>query len=136
VPAAVRLLLDTRKLPIGAAKVAGGDHDYTAGRRLGAARLDTAFGALPTGGSAVRLSAVGGVKDLGRVKDLVVWADGAFRWWQLFTGDGLAGPRSRRALAVEPMTCPPDAFHSGRDLVVLAPGETWHGSWGITPSLA
>ena len=30
----------------------------------------------------------------------------------------------RRALAVEPMTCPPDAFNSEVDLIVLAPGES------------
>jgi aldose 1-epimerase len=29
------------------------------------------------------------------------------------------------------MTCPPDAFRSGRDLVVLEPGQTWRGTWGI-----
>ncbi len=34
------------------------------------------------------------------------------------------------------MTCPPDAFRSGRDLVILAPGQSWPGSWGIRPSLA
>jgi aldose 1-epimerase len=32
------------------------------------------------------------------------------------------------------MTCPPDAFRSGRDLVVLEPGETWQGAWGISPA--
>ncbi len=129
VPAASRLLLDGRKLPIGAAKVAGGDYDFSAGRRLGAARLDTAFGDVPMGGSTVTMSTVDGSRAL------AVWADGAFRWWQVFTGDALAAPRTRRALAVEPMTCPPDAFHSGRDLVTLAPGETWRGTWGITPTL-
>jgi aldose 1-epimerase len=36
-------------------------------------------------------------------------------------------------VAVEPMTCPPDALRSGRDLVVLDPGETWRGNWGIRP---
>ena len=30
----------------------------------------------------------------------------------------------RKALAVEPMTCPPDAFNSGVDLVVLEPGRS------------
>jgi aldose 1-epimerase len=41
----------------------------------------------------------------------------------------------RTALAVEPMTSPPDAFRSGRDLLTLAPaGETGDEvsvSWGI-----
>jgi aldose 1-epimerase len=34
------------------------------------------------------------------------------------------------------MTCPPDAFRSGRDLVVLEPGHTWRASWGVRPSVA
>jgi aldose 1-epimerase len=32
------------------------------------------------------------------------------------------------------MSCPADAFNSGRDLVVLAPGEEWTGTWGISPA--
>jgi aldose 1-epimerase len=45
----------------------------------------------------------------------------------------LSGERHRRSVAIEPMTCPPDAFRSGRDLIVLAPGQTWSASWGIRP---
>ena len=41
---------------------------------------------------------------------------------QLFTGDPLPDV-SRRSLAVEPMTCPPNAFRTGEDLVRLEPGE-------------
>jgi len=29
------------------------------------------------------------------------------------------------------MTCPADAFRSGRDLITIEPGETWQASWGI-----
>jgi aldose 1-epimerase len=36
-------------------------------------------------------------------------------------------------VAVEPMTCPPDALNSGTDLITLAPGESWTGSWGLRP---
>ena len=39
---------------------------------------------------------------------------------------------SRRSLAVEPMTCPPNAFRTGDEVVVLEPGETATGVWGIT----
>jgi aldose 1-epimerase len=60
-----------------------------------------------------------------------VWADASFHWWQVFTGDALTGDRHRRSVAIEPMTCPPDAFRSGRDLIVLEPGQAWQGSWGI-----
>jgi aldose 1-epimerase len=122
-----RLLVDGRLLPIGAARVAGSEFDYTEPRQIGSAVLDTAFGDVirdDSGGSAVTLSTVDG-------EGLRIWADAAFGWWQVFTCDTLPGERRRRSVAVEPMTCPPDAFRSGRDLVILSPGETWHGSWGI-----
>ncbi|WFE23193.1 aldose 1-epimerase family protein [Solwaraspora sp. WMMD937] len=127
-PARSRLLVDGRLLPIGAAKVAGGEYDFTKPRRIGPVVLDTAFGDPDrdsSGGSAVRLSNQDGSEGV------TIWADAAFGWWQLFSGDTLAEPRHRRSVAVEPMTCPPDAFRSGRDLIVLAPAETWQASWGI-----
>ncbi len=53
----------------------------------------------------------------------------------MFTADEPAGETYRRALAVEPMTAPADAFNSGRDLRVLAPagqpGDELSASWGI-----
>ena len=61
----------------------------------------------------------------------MLWADPAFRWLQVFTGDGLGPEQARRALAVEPMTCPANALASGTDLLVLEPGESFHASWGI-----
>jgi aldose 1-epimerase len=124
VPGERLLVVDGRKLPAGATRVAGTDLDFTGGRRVGALRLDTAFG--PTaGGSAVRLSTVDSARSV------TVWADGNFHWWQVFTADSLAEPRNRRAVAVEPMTCPPDAYRSGKDLITLEPGRTWRGEWGI-----
>jgi aldose 1-epimerase len=127
VPARSRLLFDGRKLPIGAAKVAGGELDFSAPRAIGATWLDDAYGDVPAGGSRVALSTMDGEAIV------TVWADETFRWWQVFTGDPLPAPRGRRSVAVEPMTCPPDAFHSGRDVVSIEPGQTWQGTWGITP---
>jgi aldose 1-epimerase len=34
-------------------------------------------------------------------------------------------------LAIEPMTCAPDAFNSGDGLRVLQPGQTFSAAWGI-----
>ena len=62
----------------------------------------------------------------------VLWADADVRWVQAFTPDDLDG--RGRAVAVEPMTCPPDAFNSGTDLVVLRPEQSHTGSWGIRPA--
>jgi len=130
VPARSRLLLDGRGLPIGAAKVAGSDFDYTTAKRIGQTVLDTAFGEVirdESGVSAVTLAGPDGPATR-------IWADAAFGWWQIYTSDTTPGVRRRRSVAVEPMTCPPDALRSGRDLVVLKPGEPWSASWGVAPS--
>jgi aldose 1-epimerase len=128
VPGRNRVLADNRLLPIGAVRVAGTEYDYTEPRRIGAAVLDTTFGEVtrgPDGGSTVSISAPDGGRSV------TVWGDENFHWWQIFTGDTLHGERYRRSVAIEPMTCPPDAYRSGRDLVVLVPGQAWRASWGV-----
>jgi len=57
--------------------------------------------------------------------------DRTFPYVQVFTGDTLEKGRRRTAIAVEPMTCPPDALRSGKDIVVLEPGQHWAGSWRL-----
>ncbi len=131
VPGRSRMLVDGRLLPVGVTPVAGTEYDYTEPRRIGDAVLDLAFGEVTRDddGSAVTLRGPDGSSGLS------IWADAQFGWWQVYTGDTLTGERFRRSVAVEPMTCPPDAFRSGRDLIVLAPGETWQGAWGIRPGV-
>lgn len=127
IPARTRLLVDSRSLPIGAAKVADSEYDYSVPKRIGQARLDLAFGGVvfdENGRSEVTLGALNGE----RVR---VWADASFRWWQVYTSDTAPSDRRRRSIAIEPMTCPPDALRSGRDLIILAPGQGWQGEWGI-----
>jgi aldose 1-epimerase len=48
----------------------------------------------------------------------------------LFTGDPLPDV-DRRALAVEPMTCPPNAFRTGDGVIRLEPGDSATGVWTI-----
>ncbi|WP_028929349.1 aldose 1-epimerase family protein [Pseudonocardia asaccharolytica] len=94
-------------------------------RPLRGARLDATFGGcMPAVGDdrvRHRLFAPGA--------GLELWADPDFRWVQVFTPDDFPG--RGRAVAVEPMTCPPDALNAGTDLIVLAPGERWSGGWGL-----
>ncbi|MEH1016111.1 aldose 1-epimerase family protein [Micromonospora sp. CPCC 206060] len=133
VPGRSRLMLDARLLPMGITDVAGTDHDYTEPRRIGPAVLDLAFCDVirePDGGSRVSLTAPDGTAGVS------LWADEQFGWWQVYTGDTLSGERHRRSVAVEPMTCPPDAFRSGRDVMVLPAGHTWRAAWGIQPTPA
>ena len=109
------------------ARVAGTEYDYTGGRRIGSAVLDTSFGGLERGSDGtvnVTLATPDGA-------GVTVWADEAFRWFQVFTSDTLPAPRLRAAVAIEPMTCPPDALNSGTDLRSLEPGQAWTGRWGV-----
>ena len=68
----------------------------------------------------------------GPLGTLELAADESWPWLQLYTGDGLPEGRRRRSLAVEPMTCPPNALADGADLVVLEPGEDWAGTWTLS----
>ena len=52
-------------------------------------------------------------------------------WVQVHTADQPEPSIDRIGLAVEPMTCPPDAFNSGVNLTVLEPAGTTSASWTI-----
>lgn len=59
------------------------------------------------------------------------------RWLQVFTADRrcgmpFPGRPDGRAVAVEPMTAPPDALNSGTGLARLPPGGELHCSWTVT----
>ncbi len=55
--------------------------------------------------------------------------DEAYGYLMLFTGDPLPDV-NRRSLAVEPMTCPPNAFRTGEALIRLEPGDSFTSSRG------
>jgi aldose 1-epimerase len=129
IPASRRLTTNERALPVGEEDVAGTEFDFTVGRSVGATRLDTCFTGLARGSdgrSRARLESAGGER---RVE---IWADEAFGYLQAYTGDTLEpAARRRQAVAIEPMTCPPNAFASGVDVIPLEPGVPWSGAWGI-----
>ncbi|WP_017579756.1 aldose 1-epimerase family protein [Nocardiopsis valliformis] len=119
---------DSRMIPEGdPVPVAGGGFNLRApGRALGTTVLDTAFTDLDRDGEDrawVRLS--------GPEHRVALWSGPGFSWLQLFSSDTLGGELHRANLAVEPMTCPPDALNSGRDLIVLGPGENVERTFGI-----
>ena len=65
---------------------------------------------------------------------VALWADPGFGYLMVYTGDTLAElSRRRQAVAIEPMTCPPNALRTGKDLLVLQPGHEWSGRWGLVP---
>jgi aldose 1-epimerase len=132
VPARTVLLSHERGLPVGSASVEEAGLDFRLPRRIGETVLDHAFAELERdadGLARVRLRSPG--KDTG----VTLWVDETYRYLMLFTGDPLPDV-ARRSLAVEPMTCPPNAFRSGESVVRLEPGAAWTGAWGIAPRVA
>jgi aldose 1-epimerase len=126
-PAQTRVLADDeRQLPTGRERVEGSEFDFRSPRRLGDIRLDCAFTDLTrdTAGHAVsRLSRPDG-------SHVELWVDEHYPFIEVFTADTLAPSRQRRGLAVEPMTCSPNAFQNGEGLVQLAPGQPLTSRWG------
>ncbi len=118
---------DEHQLPIGVEAVEGTDFDFRNGRRLGDQVIDFAFTDLARdsrGRAWARLSAPDG-------DQVALWVDEHHPYLELYTGDTLAVPRRRRGLGTEPMTCPPNALQSGRDLIRLDPGRSVTTTWGV-----
>ena len=125
VPAGTRLESDDRGIPVGAVPVDGTLYDFRRPRPVGDLVVDSAYTDLT--GDEVVLTAPS------RGRAVSLWWDASYRWVMIFTGDTLDPARRRRGLAVEPMTCPPNAFVSGEGLRVLEPEERWTTTWGIAP---
>ena len=67
-----------------------------------------------------------------RLGTTTLWADESYPYLMVFTGDPLPDV-ARRSVAVEPMTCAPNAFRSGEGLIRLESGQAHVGNWGIRP---
>jgi aldose 1-epimerase len=130
-PASTRLLADEQQIPVGEEEVDDTAYDFRVTRPLRDLHLDDGFGDLQRDASGV---ATAQVRDPATGLGAALWVDRHHPWLMVFSADNGWDP-PRQALAVEPMTAPPDAFRSGRDLVTLAPagepGDEVSVSWGI-----
>lgn len=90
-----------------------GDLDLTTAPLLAGLSIDHAYTDLPEGGWSAELSH--------GPSGLVVRMISDTPWAQVYTGERI----QRAGIAVEPMTCPPNAFNTGENLVHLEPGQ-WH----------
>lgn len=130
-PGATYLEADERGIPIVAHPVKHTELDFRTPRELGPARLDHGFADLERDHdnlARVRIATAGGGSRA------TLWLDSSYRYVMLFTGDTLPPTERRRGLAIEPMTCPPNALQSGQDVVRLATGQTFVARWGIKPA--
>lgn len=108
--------------------VAGGPLDFRSPRRIGDVWVDHAYTTVtagPDGLALVRLR-----HDDGHGVECA-WDPTTLPWVQIHTADRPDEASSRLGLAVEPMTCPPDAFNSGVDLLVLRPGDQHVAGWTL-----
>jgi aldose 1-epimerase len=115
-----------RQLPTGTEPVDGTPFDFRAGRVLGDLRVDYAFTDLARdddGRAWARLTRSDGYS-------AELWIDRAYPVMEIYTADTLSPGRRRRGLGTEPMTCPPNAFQTGQDVIRLEPGESATAAWG------
>jgi aldose 1-epimerase len=118
---------DDRGIPLDTGPVDGTEYDFREPRAIGATKLDNAYTDLARGADGlarVELRQADGTAGVS------LWLDEAYPYLQLFTGDPLPSV-NRRSLAVEPMTCAPNAFRSGEGVRVLDPGASTTSTWGI-----
>ncbi|EWS80591.1 aldose 1-epimerase family protein [Brachybacterium phenoliresistens] len=117
-----------RLLPTGLVRVdEGGEFDFREGKVLGSQEIDHAFtdlGRDEQGLARVVVTAPGGT-------GVEMVADERCPWLQLHTADRPEPENNRLGLAVEPMTCPPDAFRSGDGVIRLAPGASHEAAWSV-----
>ena len=127
VPARTVLRSDERGLPIGTDTVAGTEYNFRQPRRIGSTTLDHAFTDLERDEDGLARVVL---RDPDHDTQVSLWVNQSYRYLMLFSGDPLPNVR-RRSLAVEPMTCPPNAFRTSENLIRLEPGASFTGTWGI-----
>ena len=116
-----------RGLPIGADTVAGTEYDFRQPRRIGSTTLDHAFTDLERDEDGLARVVL---RDPDHDTQVSLWVNQSYRYLMLFSGDPLPNV-CRRSLAVEPMTCPPNAFRTSENQIRLEPGSSFTGRWGI-----
>ncbi|MDI3212395.1 aldose 1-epimerase family protein [Arthrobacter sp. AL12] len=127
VQAGTRLVTDERLIPRRTEPV-GGDFDLRAGRTVGDLDLDSAYTDLEFDAGIARhtLSAPDG-------RSVSLWQDEHCGYVHVFVTTKFPG--RTKAVAIEPMTGPANAFNTGDGLRWLDPGERFAMTWGISASL-
>lgn len=119
-PASIIYEANASMIPVAAHDVAAFGLDFHSPALIGGSRLDHAFAGLPEGTWTVKL------RDPASGVGVSLSSDA--RWLQAYSADYIG----RVGVAVEPMSCPPNAFNTGTDVVALGPGKSYTLSARIT----
>lgn len=134
VPATRHLTLDGQGIPIGEVPLEGalGALTTSEGLKLDDQILDDCFTGLQR--DAAGVATIRFVPGGAQGAEVTLRLDRHFGYVMCFTGDTLAEGVRRRAVAIEPMTCPPNALSSGVDLVALDQSTTFDAGFSISLS--
>jgi aldose 1-epimerase len=121
------LELNQNMVATGKSAVSGTEKDLRAGKALAEVKLDDDF---------TDLDFVHGIATTKLLTDsgtgLEVWQEDVFKHAVIYTPEQFpTSAGSIAAIAIEPCSSAVNAFNTKQDLLVLSPGETRSGSWGI-----
>jgi aldose 1-epimerase len=129
VPASRYFVYDDDLIPKGPpVPVDGTEFDFREGKPIGAAVLDVTLTGLARdeeGRAAISFRA----PDDSICISFLYYEP--LEYVQLYSGDTLPAHR-REGLAIEPNTCPPNAFNNGLDLLHVAPGASTRARWAFS----
>jgi aldose 1-epimerase len=129
-PALLRMEANDRLIPTGRLiPVKGTAFDFVEGRLIGAISMDTAFASVvpdADGITRVVMQAPNGGRRI------TLWMEKPYEYLMVYTGDTIPDKqRRRKGIAIEPMTCAPNAFRTGLGLITLEQSKSMTTSWGV-----
>ena len=120
-PVVSKIQTDENLIPTGTEKKFSGFREF---QKIGGANFDTGFKL--TNPAAGRVEVL--LRDATQNVTIHLWQEagpGKYNFVQIYI------PPDRNSIALEPMTCKADAFNNGDGLIVLEPGESFEGSFGV-----
>lgn len=102
---------DEQMIPVRKHHVESFEQDYRSSRAMAGVSVDHCFTDLPHGEWSTRITS--------EKTGVTVELHSDARWLQMYSADAIG----RGGVAVEPMTCPPNALATGEDLIIIPPGQ-------------
>jgi galactose mutarotase-like enzyme len=123
------LLADELLRPTERIAVTGTPYDFNGSPSLAGRDLDNAFTGIDVDSDGLSWTTLWGPGGVDATS--MWWVAENCSWFQACTGDVFLPEWRRRGVALEPMTCPPNAFQTGEDVIRIEPGAASVVRWGI-----